>query len=128
MQKCKRYCGWEMQAIVALLKAFNEDLNTFEVNAHAHDELDKLSGQLMLDTTNRLPGILKQKYLDYLDKKSNNLNQSGFESLREFVVHELSKMISDYARSFFKSDDKDRASRSGNGYMAFRVRQVAVKG
>ena len=43
---------------VASLKAFNEDLNTLEVYAHAHDELDKLSGQLILDTANRLPGLL----------------------------------------------------------------------
>ena len=54
---------------VASLKTFNEDVNTFDVYAHAHDELDKLSGQLMLDTANRLPGVLKRKYLDYLDKK-----------------------------------------------------------
>ena len=43
---------------VASLKAFNEDINTLEVYAHAHDELDKLSGQFMLDTANRLPGVL----------------------------------------------------------------------
>ena len=113
---------------VASLKAFNEDLNTLEVYAHAHDELDKLSGQLMLDTANRLPGVLKRRYLDYLDKKSVNLNQPGFESLREFVVHELNLMSSDYAQSFFKSDDKDRASGPSNGHTALRVRQVAVIG
>ena len=113
---------------VASLKAFNEDLNTLEVYAHAHDELDKLSGQLMLDTANRLPGVLKRRYLDYLDKKSINLNQPGFESLREFVVHELNLMTSDYAQSFFKSDDKDRASGPSNGHTALRVRQVAVIG
>ena len=65
---------------VASLKAFNEDLNTLEVYAHAHDELDKLSGQLMLDTANRLPGVLKRRHLDCLDKKSINLNQPGLES------------------------------------------------
>ena len=31
------------------LKSFNEDLNTLEVFAYAHDEVEKLSGQLMLD-------------------------------------------------------------------------------
>ena len=113
---------------VASLKAFNEDLNTLEVYAHAHDELDKLSGQFMLDTANRLHGVLKRRYHDYLDKKNINLNQPGFESLREFAVHELNLMTSDYAQSFFKSDDKDRASGSGNGHMALRVRQVAVIG
>ena len=71
---------------VASLKAFNEDLKTLEVYAHAHDELDKLSGQLMLDTANRLPGVLKRRYLDYLKKEGFSLNQPGFESLREFVV------------------------------------------
>ena len=34
------------------LKAFNEKLNLLEVYAYAHDELEKLSGQLTLDTTN----------------------------------------------------------------------------
>ena len=120
--------GPKVSMSIASLKAFNEDLNTLEVYAHAHDELDKLSGQLMLDTANRLPGVLKRRYLDYLDKKNINLNQPGFESLREFVVHELNLMTSDYAQSFFKSDDKDRASGPSNGHTALRVRQVAVIG
>ena len=74
--------GPKVSMSIASLKAFNEDLNTLEVYAHAHDELDKLSGQLMLDTVNRLPGVLKRRYLDYLDKKSINLHQPGFESAR----------------------------------------------
>ena len=82
----------------------------------------------MLDTAKRLPGLLKRRYLDYVDKKSISLNQSGFEPLREFVVHELNIMTSNYGQSFFKSDDKDRASGSGNGHMVLRVRQVAVNG
>ena len=106
---------------VASLKGFDKDLNTLEVYAHAHDELDKLSRQLMLDTANRLPGVLKRRYLGYLVKKSISLNQPGFESLREFVVHELNIMTSDYGKSFFKSDDKDRASGSGNGHLALRL-------
>ena len=63
-----------------------------------------------------------------LKKEGFSLNQPGFESLREFVVYELHIMTSDYAQSFFKLDDKDKASGSGNGHMAFRVRQVAVIG
>ena len=51
--------GLRVAMSVASLKTFNEDLNTFEVYAHAHDELDKLSGELMLHTAKRLPGILK---------------------------------------------------------------------
>ena len=37
------------------LKSFNEDLNTLEVYAYAHDEYHKLSGQLLIDTANHLP-------------------------------------------------------------------------
>ena len=83
----------------ASLKAFNKDLNTLEVYAHAHDELDKLSGQLMLDIANRLPGVLKRRYLDYLDKKIISLKQCGFEPLPEFVVHELNIITSNYGQS-----------------------------
>ena len=35
------------------LKLFNEDLNTLEVFAYAHDEVEKLSGQLLIDTVNQ---------------------------------------------------------------------------
>ena len=42
----------------ASLKSFNEDLNTLEVFAYAHDKAEKLSGQLLLDVANRLPGVL----------------------------------------------------------------------
>ena len=56
------------------------------------------------------------------------MNQPEFESLRECIVHELNIITSDYAQSFFKSDDKDGASGSGNELMALRVRQVAVNG
>ena len=70
------------------LKMYNEDLNTLEVFAYAHDECNKLSGQLLLDTANRLPSALKRRYLDFLDKNGISLNQPSFESLRKFVVHE----------------------------------------
>ena len=56
------------------LKLYNEDLNTLEVYAYAHDEYEKLSGQLLLDTANRLPNVLKRRYLDYLDKNNISLN------------------------------------------------------
>ena len=93
--------GPKVAMSIASLKVFNKDLNTLEVYAHAHNELDKLSGQLTLDTANRLPGVLKRRYLDYLNKEGFSLNQPGFEPLREFVVYELNIMTSDYARSFF---------------------------
>ena len=56
---------------------------------------------------NRLPSWLKRCYLDYLNKRSLNLNSPDFDSLRDFVVHELNTMSSDYAQAFFKSDEKD---------------------
>ena len=51
------------------LKMYNEDLNTLAIFAMANDEVEKLSGQLFLDTASRLPHVLKQRYLDYLNKK-----------------------------------------------------------
>ena len=72
------------------LKMYNEDLNTLEIFAMAHDEVEKLSGQLFLDTASRLPHVLKQRYLDYyLNKKGLDLNRPGFESLRDFVGNEI---------------------------------------
>ena len=44
----------------ASLKSFNENLNTLEIFAYVHDEVDKLPGQLLLDVANRLPGVLKR--------------------------------------------------------------------
>ena len=38
------------------LKLFNQDLNVLEVFAYAHNEVEKLSGQLTVDTASRLPG------------------------------------------------------------------------
>ena len=102
------------------LKLFNEDLNTLEVFACAHDEVEKLSGQLLIDTANRLPSLLK--YLDYLNKQNLNLNSPGFDSLRDFVVHELNIMTSDYAQAFFKSDEKDGSRESTDGTKNVRVR------
>ena len=92
---------------VSSLKSFNEDLNTLEVFAYAHDEVEKLSGQLLLDVASRLPAVLKRRYLDYLARMKLSLNCPGFDSLRNLIVHELSVMTSDYAQTFFKHDEKD---------------------
>ena len=109
------------------LKSFNEDLNTLEVFAYAHDEVEKLSGQLLLDTARRLPNILKRRYLDYLDKMQLNLSQPGFESLRRFIVHEIDMATSDYAQAFFKHEEKEGSREPATGTRDFRVRQVAVE-
>ena len=109
------------------LKSFNEDLNTLEVFAYAHDEVEKLSGQLLLDTASRLPNILKRRYLDYLDKMQLNLSQPGFESLRRFIVHEIDMATSDYAQAFFKHEEKEGSREPSTGTRDLRVRQVAVE-
>ena len=102
-------------------------LNTLEVFAYAHDEVEKLSEQLLMDVANRLPGVLERRYPDYLKKSGLDLNRPGFKSLRKFVVEELSIMTSDYARIFFESDDKEKSRESGVGRGPVRVQQVAVK-
>ena len=53
------------------------------------------------------------------------MNSPGFDSLRDFIVHALSTMTSDYAQAFFKSDDKDGSRESTGGTKNVRVRQVA---
>ena len=68
------------------LKTFNEELNLLEVFAYAQDEVGKLSGQLLLDTANRLPNFLKRRYLDYLTKIGSNLNHPGFEALATLLL------------------------------------------
>ena len=110
------------------LKLLNEDLNTLEVFAYAHDEVEKLSGQLLIDTANRLPSLLKRRYLDYLNKRNLNLNSPGFDSLRDFVVNELNTMTSDYAQAFFKSDEKDGSRDTTGGTKNVKVRQVVYGG
>ena len=89
--------------------------------------MEKLSGQLLMDVANRLPGVLKRRYLDYLKKSDLDLNRPGLESLRRFVVEELSIMTSDYAQTFFKSDDKEMSRESGVGRGSVRIRQIVVK-
>ena len=113
----------------ASLKSFNEELNLLEVYAYAHNELEKLSGQLTLDTANRLPNFLKRRFLDYLTKIGSDLNRPGFDSLRGFVAHELSVSTSDYARTFFGSDEKGKSRDAGSGGRKnnqVRVRQVVL--
>ena len=111
----------------ASLKAFNGDLYTLEVFAYAHDEEEKLSGQLLLDTASRLSSVLKRFYFDYLAKMGLDLNHSEFDSLREFIAYELRVMTSDYAQTFFKNDEKDKPRDFESVRDSFRVRQVAVK-
>ena len=105
---------------------YKANLNTLEVFTYAHDEYNKLSGQLLLDTANRLPSALKRRYLDFLDKNGVSLNQPSFESLRKFMVHEINVTTSDYAQAFFKSEDKEKSREPQSGRSEFRVRQVAL--
>ena len=86
-----------------------------------------MPGQLFMDVANRLPGVLKRRYLDYFKKSGLDLNRPGFESFHKFVVEELSIMTSGYAQTFFKSDDKEKSRDSGVGCGSVCVRQVAVK-
>ena len=98
----------------------------------------------MLDSANRLPSALKRRYLDFLDKNGISLNQPSFESLRKFVVHgislnqpsfeslrkfvvhEINVTTSDYAQTFFKSEDKEKSREPQSGRSEYRVRQVAL--
>ena len=103
----------------ASLKSFNEDLNTLKIFAYAHDEVEKLPGQLLLDVANRLPGVLKRQYLDCLEQRRLNLNRPGFESLRKFVMRKLNVMISDYAQTFCKADEKEKSRDLGELVVQF---------
>ena len=97
---------------VSSLKSFNEDLITIEVFAYGHNQVEKLSDQLLLDTATRLPANLKRRYLDKLEKSLLDLNQpsfEGFELLRKFVAHEIKLMTSDYAQPLFKTEEKDKS-------------------
>ena len=51
-----RHCA-KVNLSVSSIKMYNEDLNTLEVFAYAHHEYNKLSGQLLFDTANRLPSF-----------------------------------------------------------------------
>ena len=54
-----------------------------------------------MDVAGRLSCVLKRRYLDYLKKLGLDLNRTWLESLRNFIVQDLSVMISDYAQAFF---------------------------
>ena len=86
--------------------------------------MDKLSGQLLIDTASRLPNLLKRRYLDYLNKKGLNMSRPGFDSLQDFVAHEIDMMPSEYAQAFFKSNKKEQAQFSGS--KTYRVHQKTV--
>ena len=118
--------GAKVNFTASSLTMYNEDLNTLEIFAYAHDEYNKLSGQLLLDTANRSPSALKRRYLDFLDKNGISLNQPSFESLRKFGVHEINVTTSDYAQAFFKSEDKEKSREPQSGRSEFRDRQVAL--
>ena len=108
------------------LKQFNEDLNTLEVLAYAHNQVDKLSGQLLLDTAKRLPNIMKRRYLDFVDRCRLDLNKPDFESLRRFVVHEIKLMGSDSAQAFFTLDEKTKPRTGFNDRETYMVRKSNV--
>ena len=112
---------------VVSLKTFNDDLKILKIFAYAYDEVEKPLGKLLLDTAGRLPSVFTQRCLDYLAKMGLDLNHPGFDSLRELVAFELSVMTSDYARTFFKNDDKDKSRDFKSVPDSFRVQQVAVK-
>ena len=62
--KIKSTChGPEVGQNSASLKLFNEDLNTLEALAYTYNEYEKLSGQFLLDTANRVPNNLKNSIL-----------------------------------------------------------------
>ena len=116
--------GSKMAFNASSMKMYNEDLNTLEVYAFTHDEVDKLSGQLLIDTASCLPNLLKWRYLDYLDKKGLKMSHQSFDSLRDFVAYEIDMMTSEYEQAFSKSDDKEQAQSSGS--KTYRVRQTTV--
>ena len=119
--------GAKVNSTASSLEMYNEDLNTLDVFAYTHEEYNKHSGQLLLDTANRLPSALKRRYLDFLDKNGTSLNNGiSFESLCKFVVHEINVITSDYVQAFFKSEDKEKSREPQSGRSEFCVRQVVV--
>ena len=108
---------------ITSLKSFNESLNTLEVFAHAHNELEKLGDQLLMEVAGRLPDVLKRRYLDFLVQYEMDLNRPGFTALRQFVVRELRIMTSEYGQGFFRSYEKERFCEpvSGNNVQVNKV-------
>ena len=97
------------------LKMYNEDLNTLEIFAMAHDEVEKLSGQLFLDTASRLSHVLKQRYLDYLNKKGLDLNRPGsslFEISWEIKLKLKRQIVLKHSLSLRAKKDKCHVQRT----------------
>ena len=80
------------------LKSFNEDLNTSEVFAYAHDEVEKLSGQLMLDVANRLLGRASERKFFRGYEGRNRAPQALSRAVP------LNHFLSDGCKSSFKSE------------------------
>ena len=70
--------------------------------------------------------ILKRRYEDYLDKLGLDMSQPGFETLCEFIVHEIAMMAFEYAQAFFKQEKKEGPRDFGTGSKDFRVHQVGI--
>ena len=94
-----------------LLKLYNEDLNILAIFAMAHDEVEKLSGQLFLYIASRLPRALKQQYLDYLEKKGLDLN-SRFEISWEIKLKLKCQIVRKHFSSLRVKKDKCRVRRT----------------
>ena len=62
----------------ASLKLFNEDLNTIEVFAYADGEYNRFTGQLLLDTANRMPNLLKRRYRDFVTPEIEMTTSQAF--------------------------------------------------
>ena len=54
------------------------------------------------------------------------MSRSWFDSLLDFVVHEIKLMTSDYAQAFFKTDSKDKEEQCSSRSKGYRVHQVTV--
>ena len=54
------------------------------------------------------------------------MSQPGFESLCEFIVHEIAMMAFEYAQAFFKQEKKEGPRDFGTGSKDFRVHQVGI--
>ena len=93
--------------------------------ACAYDEVEKLSGQLLLDVANCLPCVLKRHYLDYLKQVGLDLNKPRLGSLHKFVMNELIIMTSEYVQTFFKLNEKEKSKNPAPGPL--RVRQVSIE-
>ena len=84
--------GSKITHSITSLKPFNKDLNMLEVFAYAHDQEKKVSGKLLLNTANHLSGNLKQRFLNYRNRRFLNINKPGFkdfEALCRFVAKSL---------------------------------------